>query len=54
MYSLIVTAKMNGIDPQAWLADVLSRIAAHPAHRLDELLPRNWTPPASAISVRAA
>ncbi|SMX56448.1 Putative transposase (fragment) [Bradyrhizobium sp. ORS 285] len=38
-YSLIVTAKMNGIDPQAWLADVLARIAAHPAHRLDELLP---------------
>ena len=54
MYSLIVTAKMNGVDPQAWLADVLSRIAAHPAHRLDELLPWNWTPPASAISVRAA
>src|SRR5580692_8568547 len=54
MYSLIVTAKMNGIDPQAWLADVLSRIAAHPVHRLDELLPWNWTPPASAISVRAA
>jgi IS66 C-terminal element/Transposase IS66 family len=38
-YSLIVTAKMNGIDPQAWLADVLSRIAGHPEHRLDELLP---------------
>jgi len=54
MYSLIVTAKMNGIDPQAWLADVLSRIAAHPAHRLDELLPWNWTSPASAISARAA
>ena len=54
MYSLIVTAKMNGVDPQAWLADVLSRIAAHPAHRLDELLPWNWMPPASAISVRAA
>jgi transposase len=54
MYSLIVTAKMNGIDPQTWLADVLSRIAAHPAHRLDELLPWNWTPRASAISVRAA
>src|SRR3954453_20169160 len=33
MYSLIVTAKMNGVDPQAWLSDVLSRIAAHPAHR---------------------
>jgi transposase len=54
MYSLIVTAKMNGVDPQAWLADVLTRIAAYPAHRLDELLPWNWTPPASAISVRAA
>src|SRR5882762_5744204 len=54
MYSLIITAKMNKVDPQAWLADVLSRIAAHPAHRLDELLPWNWTPPASAISVRAA
>jgi hypothetical protein len=43
MYSLFVTAKMNGIDPQAWLADVLARIAIHPAHRLDELLPWNWT-----------
>jgi transposase len=42
MYSLIVTAKMNGVDPQAWLTDVLSRIAAHPAHRLDEMLPWNW------------
>jgi len=35
---------MNGVDPQAWLADVLSRIATHPSHRLDELLPRNWRP----------
>jgi transposase len=42
MYSLILTAKMNDIDPQAWLADVLARIAGHPAHRLDELLPWNW------------
>jgi hypothetical protein len=31
MYSLIVTAKMNDVDPQAWLADVLARIASHPA-----------------------
>ena len=54
MYSLIVTAKMNGIDPQAWLADVLSRIATHPAHRLDELLPWSWTPRASAIAAQAA
>src|ERR1700730_95756 len=44
MYSLIVTARMNGIDPQAW-------IATHPAHRLDELLPWNWTP---AITAAAA
>jgi hypothetical protein len=42
MYSLIVSAKMNDVDPQAWLADVLARIATHPAHRLDELLPWNW------------
>jgi transposase len=42
MYSLIVTAKMNDVDPQAWLADVLSRIAEHPALRLDELLPWQW------------
>ena len=42
IYSLIVSAKMNNIDPHAWLADVLARIAGHPAHRLDELLPWNW------------
>ncbi len=42
MYTLIVTAKMNDVDPQAWLADVLARIAEHPARRLDELLPWNW------------
>jgi transposase len=54
MYSLIVTAKMNRIDPQVWLADVLSRIAAHPAHRLDELLPWNWASQGPAISARAA
>jgi IS66 C-terminal element len=33
---------MNDVDPQAWLADVLSRIAEHPANRIDELLPWNW------------
>ena len=42
MYSLIITAKLNGIDPQAWLADVLARIADIPQHRLGELLPWNW------------
>ena len=53
MYGLIVTAKMNDIDPQAWLADVLARIAEHPASRLDELLPWNWRCQRAAIN-RAA
>lgn len=38
MYSLIVTAKLNDVDPRAWLADVLARIGEHPASRLDQLL----------------
>jgi transposase len=42
MATLIMTAKLNDIDPQAWLTDVLARIAAYPAQRLDELLPWNW------------
>ena len=41
MYSLIVTAKLNNVDPRAWLADALGRIADHPASRLSELLPWN-------------
>ena len=50
MYSLIVTAKLNDIDPQAWLADVLARIAGHPASKLDELLPWNWRSADATIS----
>jgi transposase len=42
MVTLITTAKLNDVDPLAWLADVLSRIAEHPVQRLDELLPWNW------------
>ena len=42
MYTLIATAKLNSVDPQAWLADVLRRIADHPASRLHELLAWNW------------
>lgn len=42
MYTLIGTAKLNEVDPQAWLADVLSRIADAPQSRLAELLPWNW------------
>ena len=45
MYTLIQTAKLNDVDPQAWLANVLDRIAAHPVHRLDGLLPWNWGKP---------
>src|SRR6266851_2132521 len=44
LYGLIVTAKLNDVDPQAWLADVLARIAEHPAHKIDELLPWHWRP----------
>ena len=52
MYSLIVSAKMNDIDPQAWLADVLARIAEHPVQKLDELLPWNWR--GSSAQIRRA
>ena len=44
MYTLIGTAKLNDVDPQAWLADVLDRIADTPQSRLHELLPWNWVP----------
>ena len=44
MYTLIETVKLNGIDPQAWLADVLARLPDHPARRLDDLLPWNCRP----------
>jgi hypothetical protein len=44
MYTLIVTARLNDVDPQAWLADVLERIADLPQTRLAELLPWHWQP----------
>jgi transposase len=47
IYTLIATAKLNDVDPQAWLADVLRRIADHPASRLHELLPWHWKKPAA-------
>ena len=43
IYSLIITAKLNDVDPRAWLADVLAHIGDHPASRLGELLPWNWS-----------
>ncbi|KDU95567.1 transposase [Komagataeibacter rhaeticus AF1] len=42
MYSLIVTARLNDVDPHAWLADVLARINDIPNPRLHELLPWHW------------
>lgn len=42
--TLIMTAKLNNIDPQAWLAYVLARIADTPITELEQLLPWNWTP----------
>jgi transposase len=44
MYTLIQTAKLNDVDPRAWLADVLARIADMPQTKLAELLPWNWRP----------
>ena len=51
IYSLIETAKLNAINPEAWLADILPRIDDHPNKRLHELLPWNWKP---AIAAPAA
>ena len=45
MYSLIVTEKLNHIDPQAWLADVLARLPDMTASQVPDLLPWNWKPP---------
>ena len=42
MYTLIQTAKLNDVDPQAWLADVLARLPDHSAKRINDLLPWNW------------
>jgi len=45
MYTLIETAKLNDVDPQAWLAHLLARLRDHPAKRIGDLLPWNWRPP---------
>ena len=53
IYSLIVSAKLNDVDPRAWLADVLARIADHAASRLHELLPWHWPRPSEGRSLAA-
>jgi transposase len=50
MYTLIQTARLNGVDPQAWLADVLARINEHNIQRLDQLLPWNWKAPPAKLA----
>jgi hypothetical protein len=51
MATLIMSAKLNDIDPQPWLADVLARIADTPVSRLEQLLPWNWIP--QTVNARA-
>ena len=50
IYTLIGTAKLNGIDPRSWVADVLRRISGHPTSRIHEFLPWMWNQ--SALSVK--
>jgi len=44
IYSLLGTCKLQGVDPYAWLKDVLLRLPDHPVNRVSELLPQNWSP----------
>ena len=50
MYTLIQTARLNDVDPQAWLSDVLARINDHRARDLHQLLPWNWAPNPVALA----
>jgi transposase len=54
--TLIGTAKLNGIDPLAWLTDVLERLvsASTKSHELEQLLPWNWRPPGAVDEVSVA
>lgn len=55
IYSVIETRKLNGVEPQAYIADVIKKIASDwPASRWDELMPWNWQPPQPENVVKAA
>ncbi len=53
MYSLIATCRMNNVDPEAWLRDVLARLPEHPASKIDHLLPWNWKKPQAPVAAAA-
>ena len=53
MLTLLRTAKQNGVEPEAWLRDVLGRIGDHPINRIDALLPWNWATPGAAAKLVA-
>ena len=51
LYTVLESAKLTGLDPQTWFADVIDRMATgHPANRLTELLPWNWQPQIAALA----
>ena len=43
LYALVATCEANGVNPQTYLADVLTRLRTHPASRIDDLLPHRWS-----------
>jgi transposase len=53
IYTLIESAKLNGLDPQAYLRDVLARIGDHPINRIGDLAPWNWQTPREAVTMAA-